>query len=152
MSFMIDFSITTPERVLVSEKVDSLTLPTELGEITVLKNHIPLVANLVPGEVRYKIHGKDNFFAVSGGFIEVKEDNRVVVLADTAEFGQEIDLDRAKQAKQRAQKLMQESYTDEKTFTEAAALLEKSLARLRVAKKHRTHTHANLESGNLSQK
>jgi F-type H+-transporting ATPase subunit epsilon len=146
---MIDFSITTPERLLVSEKVDSLTLPTEMGEITVLTNHIPLVANLVPGEIRYIMNGKDNFFAVSGGFIEVKEGNKVLVLADTAEFGQEIDLDRAEKAKAQAQKLMQESYTDEKTFADAAAVLEKNLARLRVARKHRTHTHRNLESGTL---
>jgi F-type H+-transporting ATPase subunit epsilon len=137
---MIDFSITTPERILVSEKVDSLTLPTEMGEITVLTNHIPLVANLVPGEIRYKMGGKDNFFAVSGGFIEVREGNKVLVLADTAEFGQEIDLDRAEKAKAQAQKLMQESYTDEKTFADASAVLEKNLARLRVARKHKNRS------------
>jgi F-type H+-transporting ATPase subunit epsilon len=146
---MINFSITTPERILVSEKVDSLTLPTAMGEITVMSNHVPMVANLIAGEVRYKIGNQDNFFAVSGGFIEIKKGSKVVVLADTAEFGHEIDLDRAEKAREDAKKLMSESYKDEKAFADASALLEKNLARLKVARKHRTHTSKNLESDSL---
>lgn len=146
---MLDFTITTPSRTLVNEKVDSLTLPTSLGEITILKNHIPLVANLRPGEVKYKVNGQEKFFAVSGGFIEVKENNKVIVLADTAEFGHEIDIDRAQKAREDAKKLMSENSHDEQTFADAAAMFEKNLARLHVARKHRTHTTRNLESGTL---
>jgi len=146
---MIKFKITTPERILLSEEAESLTLPTEMGEITILPNHIPIVANLVAGEIRYKKNGQENFFAVSGGFIEIKEDGEIVVLADTAEFGEEIDVDRAEQAKEKAQKLMSEAYKDEKVFADVAASLEKHLARLRVARKHRSKTNINLESGRL---
>lgn len=136
---------------MLETEVDSLTLPTQLGEITILKNHIPLIANLVPGEIRYKIGGKQEFFAVSGGVIEVRKDHEVVVLADTAEFGHEIDVQRAEQARERARAAMSESYKDDKTFATAATGLEKHLARLKVARKHRTRTSKNLESGILKE-
>jgi len=71
------------------------------------------------------------------------------VLADTAESGHEIDEKRAEEARVKAQNLMKEGYKDEKTYASAAASLEKHLARLRVARKHRTHTSRNLESGVL---
>ena len=136
---------------MLETEVDSLTLPTELGEITILPNHIPLVANLAPGEIRYKAGSKQDFFAVSGGVIEVRKNHEVVVLADSAEFGHEIDVARAEQARERARKTMSESYKDEKSFAGAAIGLEKHLARLKVARKHRTHTSKNLESGILKE-
>jgi F-type H+-transporting ATPase subunit epsilon len=148
---MFKLKIATPERVVKELDVDSVSLPTQLGEVTVLTNHIPLVANLVPGEIRYKVGSDQGFFAVSGGFIEIQKKNEVIVLADTAEFGHEIDVERAEEARVRAKKLMQESYKDEQTFTDAAAALEKNIVRLKVARKHRTHTHTNLESGSLSE-
>lgn len=145
------FKIATPERVMLDVEVESLTLPTSLGEITVLPHHIPLVANLVPGEIKYRTKTKENFFAVSGGVIEVKKDGEIVVIADSAEFGHEIDINRAEQAREQAKKLMSESYKDEKSFADASALLEKNIARIRVAQKHRTHTHKNLGSGTLNE-
>lgn len=148
---MLHFKIATPERVLLDLDVDSLTLPTQQGEITVLTGHIPLVSNLASGEIRYKSQGRENFFAVSGGVIEVKKGNEIVVLADTAEFGHEIDIERAEKAREDAKKLMAESYKDEKASAEAAASLEKHLTRIKVAKKHRTHTRQNLESGTLNE-
>ena len=84
---MINFKIITPERIMLETEADSLTVPTELGEITILKNHLPIVANLVPGEIKFKKGGQEQFFAVSSGVIEVRENNNVVVLADAAEFG-----------------------------------------------------------------
>ncbi|MBX4204636.1 MAG: ATP synthase F1 subunit epsilon [Candidatus Doudnabacteria bacterium] len=136
---MIHFKIVTPERILLETEVDSVTLPTRLGEITVLQNHIPLVASLVAGEVRYRTHGQESFFAVSGGFIEVRKNHEVVVLADTAEFGHEIDEHRAEEARQKAQEIMRGSYHDQKSHATASAVLEKNLARLKVARKHRSH-------------
>jgi F-type H+-transporting ATPase subunit epsilon len=87
----------------------------------------------------------------SAGVIEIKNGSELVVLAETAETIQEIDVDRAEKARERAKKLMQENYRDEKSFAEAAAMLEKHIARLKVARKHRTHTSRNLESGTLNQ-
>src|SRR3989344_3255035 len=124
---MIMFKIATPERVILETEVESLTLPTQMGEITVLQNHVPLVGNLKAGEIKYKIQGKQEFFAVSGGVIEVKKNNEVIVLADTAEFGHEIDVQRAEEARQRAEKLMSENVADQEKFIEAAAMLEKNL-------------------------
>jgi F-type H+-transporting ATPase subunit epsilon len=147
---MILLKIVTPERVLFEQEVDSVSLPTSLGEITVLPNHIPLVANLMAGEIRFKKDGRDQFFATSSGVIEVKK-NEVVVLAETAELGEEIDIGRAEKAQDRAKKLMAESYKDEKAYTSASAGLEKHLVRLKVARKHRTHTRKNLESGVLNE-
>ncbi len=146
---MIHFKIATPERVLLDTTAESLTVPTEMGEITILPNHIPLVANLMHGEMKFKHEGKTDFLAISGGVIEVKKDNEVVLLADTAEFGHEIDIKRAEEARDRAQQLMTEKASDPKIFQDAAAAFGRNLARIRVAHKHRTHTGKNLESGIL---
>ena len=136
---MIKLKIVTPERILLDEEVEQVTLPTQTGEITVLANHIPLISNLVAGEIKYKKDGQENFFATSSGVIEVRMGNELVVLAETAELGHEIDIDRAEEARDRATKMMRESYKDEKGFASAAASLEKHLARLKVARKHRKH-------------
>ena len=109
-----------------------------MGEITVLANHIPLVANLVPGEVHYVVNGKTEFFAVSGGFIEVKKGNKVVILADTAEFGHEIDITRAEEARTAAKELMKQVVKSEHSYAQAAAILMKHNMRIKVAKKHRS--------------
>jgi F-type H+-transporting ATPase subunit epsilon len=130
------FKIATPERIMLETEVDSLTLPTTMGEITVLRNHIPLIAQLVAGEIRYHSKDKHEFFAVSGGIIEIKKNNEVVVLADTAEFGHEIDVERAQQAREAAKKLMATSYKDTKSYADASAALQKHLVRLNVAHKH----------------
>lgn len=143
------FKIVTPERLLLEKEIDSLTVPTQSGEITILKNHIPLVSNLKAGELRFKSGAEEEFFAVSGGFVEVRHNNEIVVLADTAEFGHEIDPNRAEKARLDALKMMQDNYSDHKVSADALALLEKNLARLKVAHKHRTKTNRNLESGVL---
>ncbi len=142
------FKIVTPAREMLDVEIDSLTVPTQNGEITILKNHVPLVSNLKAGELRYKAGGQEHFFALSGGVVEVRDGGmQVVVLADTAEFGHEIDIDRAEKARDLAAKMMQENYHDQSVSAEAVGLLEKNIARLKVAKKHRTHTRSNLESG-----
>jgi F-type H+-transporting ATPase subunit epsilon len=146
---MLKFKIVTPEKVLMEREVDSVTVTTQNGEITILKNHLPLVSNLKAGELKLKAQGDQEIFAVSGGFIEVRENNEVVILADTAEHASEIDIDKAEQAKELARKMMEENYHDHTASAEAVAMLEKNLARLRVARKHRTHTNRNLESGVL---
>jgi F-type H+-transporting ATPase subunit epsilon len=141
------FRIVTPERVLLEREVDSVTVPTQTGEITILKNHIPLVSNLRPGELKFTSKDGENFFAVSGGFVEVRGNNEVVVLADTAETGEEIDMDRAEQAKEMAKKVMAENYSDQTSTANAIGELEKHLARLKVARKHRSRKGPNIGTG-----
>lgn len=134
----LQFQIATPERVVFeAPAAESITLPSSEGEITVLPDHLPLVANLVAGEVRVKVGGQEVLMAVSGGFIEVRP-GKVTVLADTAERAEEIDEARAEEARQRAHKLMSQERTAEETdFTALAAKLEKELSRLKVVRKHR---------------
>src|ERR1051325_3152989 len=122
------FKIATPERIMLDTEVDSVTLPTTMGEITVLQHHIPLVVNLAPGEIIYRLSNREDFFAVSGGVVEVKKSGELVVLADSAEFGHEIDLARAEEARQEAQKLMSQPHKDQKSYADAVAWLESSQA------------------------
>lgn len=129
--------ITTPERTLFKGAVTQVSLPTAMGEITVLPHHIPLVSILAAGELRYVADGKENRMVVSGGFLEVKG-NALTVLADTAEREEDIDEQRAEEARQRAQQLLKEKRIDAEEFAALAAKMEKELARLRVVRKHRT--------------
>jgi len=133
----IKFKITTPERVVYEDEVDQVTLPTKMGEITVLPNHLPLVSSLNPGEILIKKGSQAVPLAVSGGFIEFSE-NKLVVLADTAERVEEIDEARAEAGRLKAKELLEKKETAEKVdFTALAAKLEKELARLKVARKYK---------------
>jgi len=131
------FQIITPERVVFSDEINQVSLPTEDGEITVLPHHIPLVTILKPGELRYT-KDKEYSIAVSGGFAEVRPDGSVVILADTAEHAHEIDLARAEEARAKAVKLMEEAqHKGDVDYTTLAAKMERELARLRVGNKYR---------------
>lgn len=131
----IKFKIATPERLVLETEADSISIPTQLGEITVLPNHAPLVANLVPGELAIRRGGRVEYLAVAGGFVQVQPGSQVMILADAAERAEEIDLARAEEAKARAAKLQVEA-KDDRQFAAAAASLAKHLARLRVARRH----------------
>ncbi len=133
---VIKFEIVTPEKVILKEVIKSITVPTKDGIITVLPKHIPLVGILVPGVAEIKTESDETqLFAVSSGFIEVQRD-KVVILADTAERAEEIDLDRAEEARRRAEeaKLRAENEADV-DFVAIQANLEKELARVKAANK-----------------
>lgn len=138
----IKFELVTPERTVFRTEVDQVTLPTAQGEITILPNHIPLVAALVSGVAHLKKDQTEEDVAVSGGFIQVEEGSRVRVLADTAERGEELDLSIIEKAKEQAEKIMRETArADEESFASAAAALEREMARYKVAIKHRKARH-----------
>lgn len=132
----LKLKIVTPERLLLEQEIDQVSIPTAEGQITVLKNHLPLVSSLQPGELLVRADGKDTPLAVSGGFIEVR-DNVVTVLADTAERIDELDLSRADEARARAEKLLKETHIEHENYAALQAKMEKELARLRVGRKHR---------------
>jgi len=134
----IQFEIVTPERELLKEQVTQVTVPTKSGEITVLPNHIPLVSVLVPGVIEVKLaNGNYEVMSVSGGFIEVLKD-KVVILADTAERAEEIDISRAEEAKKRAEKTRENlERFDQEQFADIAAKISKELARTRAANRWR---------------
>ena len=132
------FQIITPERIVFSDEVDQVSVMTPDGEITVLPHHIPLVTLLQAGEVRYKKQGIEHSLAVSTGFVEVRADNSVAILADTAEHAAEIDLTRAEEAHARAAKLMSGTrHEEDVNYSALMSKIEKELARLRVGNKYR---------------
>jgi len=128
--------IITPERVVFDEeKIDSVTLPGVLGEMTILPQHAPIMTELRPGPVLFRRAGEEVDLALSGGFMEVRDDT-VIVLADTAERSDEIDLSRAEEARRKAQ----EELTDRQgtvDIARAMAALERAQARLRVVDRRR---------------
>jgi len=133
---LIKFEIVTPERVVLKEQVVQVTAPTRQGEITVLPNHIPLVASLMPGVIEIiKENGNSEIMSVSGGFIEVSK-NKVVILANTAEMAKEIDETRVEEARERAEKTVKEiRHFDRERFANINALIAKELARSRAVKR-----------------
>ena len=141
----IKFKIVTPEKTVYDDSVDQVTLPTQEGEITVLPEHIPLISVLAPGELVAKKGDVEIAMAVSGGIIEVQK-NEITILADTAERAEEIDLARAEEARRKAEGLKEERIRmDDTEYAAAAALLERNLARIKVARKHLTRRGLKLE-------
>ena len=133
----IKLKIATPERVVLEDEIDQITLPTLNGEITVLPNHLPIVTSLKPGEILAKKEGNDLPLATSGGFVEFAE-NELTILADTAERVEEIDEARAEEGRSRAARLLeQQQGKSELDFASVAAKLEKELVRLKVSQKYR---------------
>lgn len=145
---MLHFELVTPERVVFKTDVDQVTLPTTMGEITVLPHHAPLVATLVPGVARLVVGKNDEDVAVSGGFIQISADGSVRVIADTAERGHELDLSVIEEAKARAEKVMTETtHANDESYAAAAAALERELARFKVARRAHAGKRAPLLDG-----
>ncbi|MBT4850029.1 ATP synthase F1 subunit epsilon [Candidatus Parcubacteria bacterium] len=129
--------IVTPEKVLFEDEVLQASISTTMGQITVLPNHIPLVSQLAPGEVLVRFNGTDeSLMAVSGGIVEILPD-QMVILADTAERAEDIDEARAEEARKKAEEVLKTKTTDAEQFAMFTALMEKEMARLRVARKYK---------------
>lgn len=136
----LKLKIITPERIVFEDTVDSVSAMTESGEITVLPGHVPLVTNLRAGEMRCKKGNEEFFLAASTGLLEVRSGQEVIILADTAERMEELDLEKIEAAKAEAERIMLEKKNaDDVSYVGAAAMLERELARYRVALKKRKH-------------
>ena len=103
MAEKLELEVVTPDRLVVKEPVDIVMAIGALGEFGILPNHIPFLTTLQPGELRYRKDDQLEYMAVTGGFAEIS-DNKVTILAEAAERAREIDIDRAKRAKERAEK------------------------------------------------
>ncbi len=139
----LHFELTTPERIVLREEYDAATIPTQEGEITVLPGHLPLVANLVPGMITLRKGKDESYLAVSGGFVEVQPGSKLIILADTAERAEELDLEKVEAARDRAEKLLAEKRAvDDVSAAAAMAGLQRELARAKVARKrHGSQRH-----------
>jgi len=129
--------ILTPERILYEGDVAKLIVPTKTGQIGVLPNHIPLMSRLAPGELVIDTGTETIPLVVSAGLIEVQPDNQIVILADTAERIEEIEIERAEEAHRRAEALQKEKLLDSEEYATLAAKLEKEFARIHVGKKYK---------------
>lgn len=140
MSIKIKFKIVTPEKTVFEQDVEQITLPVLDGQVTILPGHRSYIAALGAGEVMLKSGGKEINLATSGGFIEF-QNNNLILLADTAEVAEEIDLERAQEARTRAEELKKEKITmNEIEYARVAAAIEKEAARIKVARKHHTRS------------
>ncbi len=134
----INFKIVTPEKTVLEYTIDQATLPIADGEVTILPNHQSYIGALKAGEVVLKKDKEEINLAVSGGFVEFNN-NSLTVLADTAERAEEIDIKRAEEARKKAEEAMRErTQMDDTEYARVAAEIERSTARLKVAKKHLT--------------
>ena len=130
----VDVHIVTPEKEFYSAKVDRMSFRTTEGDMGVLYDHIPVIATLTSGIAIFKI-GKDVYEAVlHNGFAEVGEES-VNILTDAAEWADEIDIDRAKSAKERAERRLEELTQPEEVVIQSESSLMRAIARIEVAQK-----------------
>lgn len=129
----IHLEVVTPSGAVVSEDVDIVTAPGVNGEFGVLANHAPFLSTIKTGTLSYKKDRVTKFLMVTGGFTEVSN-NRITFLVESAEFGTDIDVERALRAKERAEKrLLQAQQSAEKiNRVRAEAALQRALARIRT--------------------
>jgi F-type H+-transporting ATPase subunit epsilon len=136
MANTLRLEIITPEAIAYSEDVDMVTLPGVEGELGILPQHVPLMTQLVPGEMIVRQNGKDHFLAVGEGLVEITGD-RVAILTDLAIEAEKIDEAKAEEARQRAAARLREKLSAEEVATVNAALA-RSLAQIRVKRRHRS--------------
>jgi F-type H+-transporting ATPase subunit epsilon len=132
MAERLTLEVTTPSRLVVAETVDEVVAPGIQGYFGVLPGHAPFLTTLGIGELMYRIGRDEHHLAVSGGFAEVRND-KVIVLADTAERPHEIDRARAERARERAERRLAGRANEEVDYARAQAALARALIRLQVA-------------------
>ena len=132
----LKLDIVTVERLVYSQKVDMVIAPGVDGELGILPRHAPLLTALTYGELRAKRGTEEDSFAIGGGFMEVQPDH-VTVLADAAEYAEEIDVERAEAARRRAEEHLQAMADDRIDYAKAEAALRRSLVRIKVAEARR---------------
>ncbi len=129
---MLNLEIVTPEKKVLSEAVDSVSVPTMTGEVGILTNHAPLISSLKPGILSYTKGGATEKMVISGGFIEVSADN-VSILADVAETSDEINVEAAKTERDAAEKELNAWKGTEEEFEAEMERLERAQARLQLS-------------------
>ncbi len=134
--------IVTVERLVLSEPVDFVSAPGVDGILGILPHHEPLLTALTVGELHYKKGAEEFSFAIGGGFMEVRQD-QVIVLADSAERADEIDEQRAEAARGRAQQLIKEKPHADVEYARLEQSLRRAELRLKIAKRKRGGRPAN---------
>src|SRR5438309_4664707 len=128
--------VTAEREVFAEEGVEEVVAPGSEGELTVLPQHAPLLTMIKPGIMRIVKGGQEVDMAITGGFLEVRDD-RVTILADAAERTEEIDEARAEEARRRAERSL-EDRTSREHMIEAQAALQRALLRIKAVERRRT--------------
>ncbi len=135
----LQLKIVTPEKLILDEMVDFVVLPTTEGEITVLPDHIPIIATMKSGDIVAHAGGEEIPMAVVGGFLEVKTENGITTVAILADFAEHVsnitdeEIEKAKARAEELKKLAEDKGTVD--FEHFAAELERSLTRVKIADK-----------------
>lgn len=138
----LHIKIITPERMVLEDEFDSLSLPTPDGEITVLPNHRPLVSLLATGAMTLRKGTEETHIASSGGFVEILPDSEVHILADSAERAEELTLEKVEEARARAEEALKgKRSADEQGQAALVGSLERELARLKVLRRQSVRRH-----------
>lgn len=135
MAATFDLEIVTPERKFFSDEVEMVILRTPDGEMGILKGHAPMVVAVDIGPIQIKKDGEWLKAVLTEGFMEVKQD-KTIILADTAEWPDEIDANRAEEAKKRAEERLQR-HISESEFSRSRAALARAMARLKIKREVR---------------
>ena len=136
MAAQLKLEIVTPESLTYSESVDMVTLPAVEGEMGIYPNHVPLMTQVVAGEVVARKDGQDHFLAVGEGFVQITGD-KVAIMTDMAVKADDIDEAKAEEARKRAEARLSEKLGGEESATVQAALAH-SLAQLKVKRRQRS--------------
>jgi F-type H+-transporting ATPase subunit epsilon len=129
--------IVSQDRIVYQGDADIVVLPGAGGEMGILPNHSPLLSVLQFGVVRVRSKGEEQYFTVAGGVVEVQPD-QVTVLADAAENVKEIDIQRAEEARRRAERLLKEGAgPDTDSYMQIQSALRRSNLRLDAARRYR---------------
>ncbi len=133
MADTFEFEIVTPEKLVVRDVAEEMQIPARNGYIGVLPGHAPLITELAVGEITYRNAGTTSILSVAWGFAEVLP-NKVTILAESAEKPEEIDVERAREARQRAEERLQGGQSDT-DYERALNALRRAETRLDVASK-----------------
>lgn len=131
-----NLKIVTPESQIFDDSVNQVSLPTSEGKLTILPNHVSLMAKLVPGELKIKKDSKEIIMVAGHGFFQVL-DNNMAIMSDLAQKEEDIDVKLVEEARKRAEAVLEQKLSDEE-YAEALASLEKSLAQLKIKRRHRS--------------
>lgn len=144
----IQCDIVTQERTVFSQQVASVSLPGTEGRMGILPNHSALLTTLTFGDVWVRhTDGEEEHFAIGGGYAEVQPD-KVIILADSAEHAEEIDLERAEKARKRAEQAMKEGVIDDPDrFAQIQASLMRAQIRVDVGRRHAGRRRREMATG-----
>ena len=137
MNNTILLELVSPDRLLLSEEVEEVVVPGLLGDIGILPGHTPLLTSLRVGEISYAMDGDVEYIALENGFLEISDD-KIVILAESAELGREIDLEEAIKRKLEAEKVLEAvKKEDVLKFKHAEIALKRELLKISVAEKYK---------------